>query len=232
MSAKVKNGLIIALIVIIGLFGLFGGRTVKRYQKEIASLKYDKTSLQLQITNRELVIKFQQDSIKKLDAEKERIMVLFKAKDKQIVGLTADLNNALSQLNGITSDSSYQFLQHIAYNYPGALKYLFNELQIKYIHSDYLTARSSEKIIPVLTSQVNDCKVQFGIRDNIESGLKDVIGLQKQNLTDCQKINQDNDKIIKDTEKQRDKEKHRKNFWRFTASVATGVTIIVSVFGL
>jgi hypothetical protein len=51
-------------------------------------------------------------------------------------------------------------------------------------------------------------------------------------LNTCEKINTDNDKIIRDTEKQRDKEARRKNFWRFGTAVMTGVTIVLAVFGI
>ncbi len=232
MKDKIKNGIIISFVIVIITGGIFGGKAVKKYNSEIASLKYEKTALALQKSVLETQIKMKQDTIKKKDAEIVRLQAIFKAKDKKIAELTADIDSALIWLNFITADSSYQFLQEVAYNYPGALKYLFNELQIKYIHADYLKARSSEKVIPILTSQVNNCKDQFVIRDGIEKELKAVNELQKQTLTNCEKINQDNDKIIKDTEKQRDKEKHRKNFWRFTSAVAAGVAVIVSVFGL
>jgi hypothetical protein len=170
-----------------------------------------------------------QDTVKKKDAEIVKLMVIFKTKDRKVAELTVERDLALSRLNYISSDSSYIFLTKVAYNYPGALKYLFNELQVKYIHADYITARGSEKIIPVMTAQLNNCSEQFIIRDGIESGLKKVIAYQKQSLTDCEKINKNSDTIIKDTEKQRDKEKRRKNFWRFTTAVSTTVLIIIGV---
>jgi hypothetical protein len=232
MEDKIKNGLIIALIVIIGLFGLFGGKAVKKFKAEVATLKYDKTSLQTQVAMRDDKIKVTEGKLEAQERRSDSLDKVVAKKDKIISGISQDLNEALSQLNGITADSSYQFLQKMAYNYPGVLKFLFNELQIKYIHTDYLVARSSEKIIPVYKEALATCKLNLTEKDSIEAGLKTVIGLQKENLADCQKINQDNDKIIKDTEKQRDKEKHRKNFWRFTSAVSTSVVIILAVFVL
>jgi predicted metal-dependent phosphoesterase TrpH len=229
MKEDIKNGLIIALIVIIGLFGIFGGKAVKKFQQEISGLKYNKTSLQTQIALREDKIKVVEGKFEAQERRSDSLDKVVAKKDKIIAGISQDLNEALSQLNGITADSSYQFLQKVAYNYPGALKFLFNELQIKYIHTDYLIARSSEKIIPVYKEAIATCKLNLSEKDSIEAGLKTVIGLQKENIADCQKINQDNDKIIKDTERQRDKEKHRKNFWRFATSVTTITTIIFAI---
>jgi len=232
MKDQVKNILIIALIVLIGLFGFFGGRKVAKYQEEIGFLKLSKKSLKEQITKREGVIQNQQDTIDKQEAKIKSLMLIFLAKDKQIAELTVEIDSALTWLDFITADSSYIFLQEVAYNYPGALKYLFNELQIKYIHADYLKARSSERIMPVMTSQINNCKDQFVVRDSVANVLKKIVVQQEQSLADCKQINENNDKIILDTEKQRDKERHRKNFWRFTTAVTTTTTIILALIGL
>jgi len=232
MKDKVKNILIIALIVIIGLLGFFGGRKVVEYQEEIGLLKLSKKSLEEQITKRDVMIQDQKDTIEKKDAKIESLMLIFRSKDRQIAELTTEVDLALEWLDFITADSSYIFLQEVAYNYPGALKYLFNELQIKYIHADYLKARSSERIIPVMTSQINNCKEQFEVRDSEANALKSIVVLQEQNLADCKQINDNNDKIILDTEKQRDKERRRKNFWRFTTAVTTTTTIILALIGL
>lgn len=229
---KVKTGLIVVLIVLIGAFAFFGGKAVKKFKEEIAILKYDKTVLQTQIAFRDTQIKNEQAKVTAQEARSDSLTKVLAIKERIIAGITQDLNKALAQLNGITSDSSYQFLQKVAYNYPGVLKFLFNELQIRYIHSDFLTARNSEKIIPAYKEAIEVCKLNLIQKDSIEAGLKKVIGLQKQNLTDCTKVNQDNDNIIKDVEKQRDKERRRKNFWRFSASVATGVAIVLAVFGI
>ena len=232
MKDKVKNILIIALIVIIGLLGFFGGRKVVEYQEEIGLLKLSKKSLEEQITKRDVMIQDQKDTIEKKDAKIESLMLIFRSKDRQIAELTTEVDLALEWLDFITADSSYIFLQEVAYNYPGALKYLFNELQIKYIHADYLKARSSERIIPVMTSQINNCREQFEVRDSEANALKSIVVLQEQNLADCKQINDNNDKIILDTGKQRDKERRRKNFWRFTTAVTTTTTILLALIGL
>jgi hypothetical protein len=232
MKDKIKTGLIIVLIVMIGLFGLFGGKAVKKYVKEIDGLKYEKTALQVQNTLLSDNIKYEKAKNEKHQKTIDSCKIAFKQKDQVISGLTQDLNEALAKLNGISSDSSYIFLQKVAYNYPGVLKYLFNELQLKGIHGDYLKARNADKIIPVYKEQIANCAVQLSEKDGITTGLNNIIASKDQQLANCTKINQDNDKIIKDTEKQRDKEKRRKNFWRFTTAVTTTTAVILAVFGI
>ncbi len=226
MKDTIKNGLIVALVILIGLFAIFGGKAVKRFKEDIATLKYDKSILQNQIIDRENQIKVLQA---KTDTHKARIdscMGEFQKKDKVIAGLKRDLNEALSELDGISSDSSYIFLTKIAYNYPGFLSYLFNENQIKAIHADYLRVRNAEKVVVALNDQINNCRVQFAQRDSLANSLKTMFGLSEKNLADCQKINQDNEKIIKDVTKERNAEKRRKNFWRFTTGTMTIVEIL------
>jgi hypothetical protein len=229
---KVKNGFIIVLVILIVMGGVFGGRAVKKFRDEVSTLKSANTALGMENIALEGNIVAEQAKVVIRDKQIDSLMIEFRKKEQQITVISADLGSALAKLNSITSDSSYIFLTQVAYKFPGVMKYLFNELQVKGIHADYLKARSAEKIIPEYAQQIENCKLQIATRDYIETGLKTIINTKDQQLTNCEKINQNNDQIIKDVEKQRDKEKHRKNFWRFTASVATGVAIIVAVFGL
>jgi hypothetical protein len=225
-SAQVKNGIIIALIILLGLAGIFGSKAIKRYQKSVDALNAINNGLNQQIKLRDITIKYTEGLVKGRDAKIDSMNKAFKAKDQVIAGLTGKLNDAIAQLNGITSDSSYQFLIKIAYVFPGEMKYLFNALQIHGIHSDYLVARNAEQVIPVYQIQIATCKSEFVVRDSIELGLKKVIGLQQANITDCQKINGNKDTIIKDNEKALAKAERRKTFWKITTGGASAIAIL------
>ena len=226
---KIKNGLIGLLLILIVLFGLIGGQKVTKYAEEIGLLRYANTTLETQKAFLKTQVKFEQRKVEKRDMVIDSCMIEFKKKNRVIAGITSDLDEALAKLNGITSDSSYMFLQLIAYNFPGTMEYLFNALQIKGIHTDYLKARSSEKIIPVYVEQIANCAFQLSERDSIETGLKKAIRYQREALTACETVNNNKDTIIKDTEKQRNKEMRRKNFWRFGTAVTTITTIIFAI---
>lgn len=227
---KLKNGLIIALVVLIGLLGIFGGSKVKKYVEDIRDLKYANKTLEMQKAYIETQVKIEQAKVEKRDSTIDSCMVVFKKKDKQIAGLSRDLDSALAKLSGITSDSSYRFLTEIAYAFPGTMEYLFNALQVKGIHADYLKARSADKIIPVYQQAIENCKFQLTERDSVETALKRIVQLRNQELDNCEQVNANNQTIIKDTEKQRDKEARRKGFWRSSAGIMTGVAVIVAVF--
>ena len=226
---KIKNGLIGILVIFIIAGGIFGGKEVTKYAEEIGLLRYANTTLETQKAFLKTQVQFEQEKVRKKDMVIDSCMIEFKKKDRVIAGITSDLDGALAKLNGITSDSSYQFLQQIAYNYPGLLSYIFNEIQIKYIHTDYLKARSSEKIIPAYVEQIANCTFQLSERDSIETGLKKAIRYQREELTACETVNNNKDTIIKNTEKQRNKEMRRKNFWRFGTAVTTITTIIFAI---
>lgn len=230
MKETLKNVLIIALIVIIGLFGVFGGKRITKYADEIKALTSEKNTLVAQNKSLEAQNTIIADKNKQYEKTVDSAKVEFKKKDEVIKALSAGLDSALAKLDGITSDSSYQFLQLIAYNYPGELKYLFNALQLKGIHGDYLKARNSEKIIPEYKAQVDNCKFQLAEKDKIEAGLNAIIGNKDTQLANCEQVNKDNEQIIKTTEQERDAERRRKGFWRFTTSVATAAAVIVAVF--
>jgi len=224
-----KNWVIIALVVIIGLIGLFGGKAVSRYNSRIERLSYEKFILSKQISNRDLLIKVEQAKIRVHKATIDSCMTEFRKKDKKIGQLEKNLTDALDQLEGISSDSCYIFLTRMAYNYPGLLSYIFNENQIKAIHGDYLRARSAEQVIPELKLQIGNCLVQFKERDDLVKNQETIITLQDKNLQDCKQINANNDIIIKDLEKTVSKEKWRKNLWRIIASAEPGIAVALIV---
>lgn len=232
MKENIKTGLIVFLIILIGLFGFIGGKKVSKFQTEIKSLKYENTALATQKALSDQKAEYQEKKNEQQQKKIDSCMLVFGRKDKIISGLTGQLNDALSQLNGITSDSSYIFLKTIAYNYPGLLSYIFNENQIKYIHADYLRARNAEQVIPVYEAQINNCKMIFAEKDTLAAGLRKTIGYQKESLSACEQMNANKDTIIKDTEKERNRERGRKNFWRLVSSMEAGGVIALILLAL
>lgn len=232
MKENIKTGLIVLLLILIGLFGFFGGKKVSKFQTEIRELKYANTVLEAKKALSDQKAEFQERKNEKQQATIDSCMVIFGKKDKIIAGITDELNDALGKLNGITSDSSYQFLQKIAYDFPGTLRFLFNELQVRGIHADYLRARNAEKIIPAYEAQISDCKAIFAEKDTLAAGLRKTIGYQKESLSACEQMNANKDTIIKDTEKERNRERGRKNFWRLVSSMEAGGVIALVLLAL
>ena len=223
-----KNWIIVILIILIMIMGLISGIVVSRFKAEIESLKTDRNDLAAQIDIRNEKIEEMIEVVLEKDRIIDSLMLVFKAQGKTIGILTMERDELLDKLIVINSDSSYVFLQEIAYNYPGVLEYMFNALQVKGIHADWIRARSAENIIPELNLQIENCKLQFTIRDSTEKALKEIISFHEYNLDDCQKINEKNGRIISDLEKIANKEQRSKNFWRFTAAIEpVAIAVIV-----
>ena len=222
-----KNWIIIALLIIVVIGGIFGGKAVTKFNEDIATLKYANKGLGMQIIDRDLQIKAEQNRANKKQTTIDSCMIAFKSKDKKIRELEKDLDSALAQLDGITSDSSYVFLTTIAYNFPGTMEYLFNSYQVKGIHADWIKARGMEKIIPQLKNQISNCEYQFGVRDSLVKHLNKIVDLQDKNLKDCSQMNENNKAVITDLEKTRDKEKRRKGFWRTVAAIEPVIFVVL-----
>lgn len=222
-----KNWIILLLLIVVVIGGIFGGNAVTKFNEDIAVLKYANKGLELQISDRELQIKAEHNRAEKKQTTIDSCIIAFEKKDKKIKELEKQRDNALIQLTGITSDSSYVFLTQIAYDYPGFLKYLFNESQIRAIHADWIVARSSERVIPELKGQVNDCRIAFVQTDSLVKHLNKIVDLQNKNLKDCSQINENDKAVIADIEKTVEKEKRRKGLWRTIAAIEPVILVVL-----
>jgi hypothetical protein len=222
-----KNWIILALLIIVAIGGIFGGKAVTKFNEDIAVLKFANKGLGMQIITRDLQIKVEQNRAGKKQATIDSCMIAFKSKDKKIWQLERNLNSALVQLDSITSDSSYVFLTTVAYNFPGTMEYLFNSYQVKGIHADWLRARGMEKIIPQLKDQISNCEYQFNVRDSLVKHLNKIVDLQDKNLKDCSQINENDKAVIADIEKKAEKEKRRKGLWRTIAAIEPVILVVL-----
>jgi hypothetical protein len=220
-----KNILITGLIIILGLLLFFGGRKVTKFEDEIAFKRGENAALKAEITIRDSansIILRKIDSLKLGITTITKENITLRAEKKQIA---QERDDALAKLNGITSDSSYRFLQEIAYKFPGTLKYLFNELQVKGIHADYIRLKASVGIINSLERQVSNCDLQVKGYENINVNLENVIASLSENIGDYKKIVDNDSTIMRDQDKTIDKERRRKGFWR----TSTGALILILI---
>lgn len=229
MSTKAKNYLIIGMIVFIVTGAFFGGKAVTRFKADIDALKTQNMGLQSKIIERDILIDAENTKVKQRNKTIDSLMVIYRAQEKTITGLTKERDEALLQLNGISADSSYDFLTTIAYVFPGIPTFLFNAGQVHAIHSDYLNARGAEKIIPALTDQLYNTKLQITNYEGLAKNLQTTIGLQRQNLTDCATQVANGDKIAKDLQKTINRERFRKALWRIGTGVGTGLAIAAAL---
>jgi len=146
--------------------------------------------------------------------------------EMQYKHLENDYRNLSSKLISITTDSSYSFLIHIAYPYEGNMKYPFNEPQVKGIHLTWLEKISLEELNNNLLAQVDGCKAQLVLKDNLITETSGEMSLMKETRKDLEKIIDNKDIIIQTKDKEINRNNRRKNFWKVTTGIAGGLFII------
>jgi hypothetical protein len=226
---SLKNTLITGLIIALGLLLFFGGKKVTKFESEIVFMQGRNAALELQISERDSIIKAKGDIVDSLEKEISAVSIKNSILRKENSKIARERDEALAELSTITGDSSYIFLQKIAYNYPGTLKYLFNELQIKGIHADFIKLRASAGIINNLENQVNNCSLQVNKYESLKTNLEQIIGEQNLSLKDYRQIVSNDSTIIRDQDKTINKERHRKGFWRTTSGGLVLVLIAVII---
>jgi len=228
---KIKDNtwFLVILAILVGVFLIYNYKTTSNANKEIDALKTHKTTLELQIAKNDSIIRLKQDSINRQKQEIDSLVILFDESNKLSELLKKKLAEAISNLDNISSDSSYVFLQEIAYKYPGTLKYLFNELQIKGIHATWLKAQGYENIICEMDSQIDNCQLQFKIRDRVYVIQNSIIDNQEISLNNCIKLNNTNDSIIAMSDNLLKKETTRKKNWRLATIISVFGIIVVSL---
>jgi hypothetical protein len=173
--------------------------------------------------NREMIIRRQLEYSKALLLkEKDSLIKNNKILKKRLAGIPEWLLN-------MPADSSYKFLNEIAYPYPGKQIYPFNEPQIKNIHKDYLENIQLTGLVVTLENQLINCEK---IGDNADS-LR-VSYMKSYNTAEKQKSNLE--KIIVNTEEKADlykneldKNRRRKGFWKVTSMIETVVILILAL---
>lgn len=221
---------IIALLVIALVIGSFF--TVKKTDtliNQADSLKIENTGLLMQIAKRDSLLYLLNKDTANLSFTIDSLNNVFFDKELYIRKLKKQRDEALAQLEGITSDSTYQFLQQVAYNFPGELKFKFNDEQIKEIHQDYEVSRNAEKLIPAMSDEIEVCKTEIGHFTVLTDNLKNTVNLQSANIVDYKGVIA-NDSTIMDAQRRVIvKEVRRKNFWKITTGVVTLVGVILLI---
>ncbi len=224
-----KTNKILVVIIAVLVIALIAGSffTVKKTDtliNQADSLKIENTGLLTQIAKRDSLLYILNKDTANLSFTIDSLNNVFFDKELYIRKLKKQRDEALAQLEGITSDSTYQFLQQVAYNFPGELKFKFNDNQIKEIHQDYEVSRNAEKLIPAMSDEIEVCKTEISHFTALTGNLKKTVDLQSANIVDYKGVIA-NDSTIMDAQRRVIvKEVRRKNFWKIT----TGVTVLVA----
>lgn len=217
--------LVIALVVV----NFFTVKKTDTLINQADSLKIENTGLLMQIAERDSLLYVLNKDTANLSFTIDSLNNVFFDKELYIRKLKKQRDEALAQLEWITSDSTYQFLQQVAYNFPGELKFKFNDEQIKEIHQDYEVSRNAEKLIPAMSDEIEVCKTEIGHFTVLTDNLKNTVDLQSANIIDYKGVIANDSTIIDAQRRVIVKEVRRKNFWKISTGVITLVGVILLI---
>ena len=86
-------------IVLLVVFGIFGGKAVMKYRKELNAFKIENNRLLDQIANRDNEIKIEKIKSDKLEKSIDSLMKIFNEKGKQVNNLIEERDRLLATLN-------------------------------------------------------------------------------------------------------------------------------------
>lgn len=132
-------------------------------------------------------------------------------------------------INNIPIDSSYKYLNQVAYPYLGERKYPFNEPQIKGIHKSYAQNLIYTILVDTLDSQLRNCEMTNAIKDTIVNSLNRTVKVMELQKVNTDKIlgnyAQKEDLYIKENKKV----KRHVIFYQITTGVAVIVALIIAL---
>lgn len=134
-----------------------------------------------------------------------------------------------STLIHITSDSSYKYLQEVAYNYPGELKYPFNEPQVKGIHQSYLENGILTQLVDTLEKQVFNCQEITQNKDSISKSFEKSMNILSEKGMNYEKIVGNYSEKEDLYKKENKKLKRQKIFYKVTTGIAVITALVIAL---
>lgn len=143
--------------------------------------------------------------------------------------LKTQLKGISNYLLNIPADSSYAFLDKIAYPYEGEKKYPFNEPQVKNIHKDFLENTILTTLVDTLTAQVSTCEGMLTLKDSMGKSYENTIALEKEKGQNYEKAMSNNTQKESIYKKEIKKISRQKTFYKFTTGIAVIVALIIAL---
>jgi len=208
----------IGLIVLMVLFGISlinngcDRQEANDLLERVTGLNVQNDILKKDIKQRQKEIAFR-DSI--INHYKDSLAVVVKAKeglDYDYGVLEGEYRDIASKLIKTPTDSSYVFLDRVAYPYSGEKKFPFNEPQIKSIHITYLERFMLVEKEKNLLAQVNNYESQLSLKDTIYNQKEMQYKKLNMNARSYEEIidNKDEEIVLKDVVI---KKNNRRNKW-------------------
>lgn len=223
----------ILLLVILFIISFINNGCNKEYAnklvEKITGLNFQNDILN--INNKKLQDSLEKERIIRLKLESSKAILIIERETltKENDRLKRKLAGIPAWLLNMPADSSYKFLNEIAYPYPGEHKFPFNEPQIKNIHADYLENASLNGLVANLEDRLINCELIGANRDSLVRSYKEsyaMVEKQKGNLNDQFKNLEEKTMLYKD---QVNKSEKKKKFWKATTGITVSIAIVLAI---
>jgi len=195
----------------------------------ITGIKIENRILEKSIAKKTGTISEQEKEINTLNFQRDSLSYIIDSLKNDIKLKEKEKNKNPKEIIDIPADSSYQFLNEVAYPYPGMPEYPFNEAQVKNIHLTYNENIDLELINSMLYSLVGKYESQDKIEDSIIVKQKENLYLALENQKEYKKIVNNHKEIIKKLEERNKKNEKRKKLWRTLTTGTTAGLIILTL---
>lgn len=134
-----------------------------------------------------------------------------------------ELQSLSDSINELPVDTSYYFLVDEAYPYPGHLRFPFNELQVRSMHTTFLEKIKLDEMNLNLLSQIDEKDHQLEVQEAVVYEHEMSIQLMEESRVDLDSIILNQDEIIEIQGKQIETTKRR----RTVLEIVGGVILVV-----
>jgi hypothetical protein len=222
----------LALVIVILFLVLVNGCQRRQLTKKVEEITIINTENELLKTGKKAIQDSLKNEIKKREALQTASIVIIKERDKLASEnrlLRKQIADVPEWVNDLPIDSSYDYVNKIAYPFPGEQKYPFNEDQVKGIHSGFLQNIKLISLTDLQEKQIQNYQLQVDIANKLAKSYGNSLTLcmQQKGLdsTMIKNLTDKSDLLTKDNKKLT----RRRNFWRTSSFIELGAIIILSI---
>lgn len=177
--------------------------------EKLTGLNISNDLLQKDIQHQDSILKAKNDSIKKLKTEITASKKQSNKLERENIKIKREYNNLAEELLRIPADSSYKFLDSIAYPFQGIKEYPFNSQQVKGMHKTYLENESLIALNDNLQDQKNELVHQIQLQDELSLETSSAMKVMEKTREDLEQVVENKDEEIEIKNKEIKKQKRR-----------------------
>lgn len=219
----------IALIIIVVLFGLSALRSgcqrdqINELIRRVSGLDVENDLLYKRMMEKQekvYQIELERDSLKTVEEELIAKLEDIKEENRKFRESMSDIPADILET---PADSSYKFINQVAYPFGGKKEFPLSEPQIKGIHLTYLEHIYLDSINSNLRDEVNALYARIGLKEGIEDSYSKETAVLRSMNKNLQKMHENSEEKVKLYQENCQNSEFWRKFWRTTTLISAGV---------